>query len=655
MDEQMFCFQCEQAAGCTACTGAAGVCGKSAETAAAQDRLTGALIAFAGQLIAAGRGPAPEQARLLMQGLFTTITNVNFDPAAVDALTRRVHDASPGTGPDYDMQALWREPDADRRSLKCFVLFSLRGMAAYNYHARVLGRIDPELDRFFCTALQAVGDPGQTTDALWQLVQATGEASYRCMELLDAANTGAFGDPEPVQVPLTIEKGPFIVISGHDLYDAQQLLEQTAGRGVNVYTHSEMLPAHGYPELKRRYPHLKGNFGTAWQNQQREFEDIPAPILFTTNCIMPLRASYADRVFTTSVVAYPGVPHIDEGRDFSPVIEKALELGGYAQDTLLPGLNGGSTVTTGFARTAVLQHADEIVQAVRDGKLRHFFLVGGCDGTRPSRRYYTEFARLTPPDTILLTLACGKFRLNDLPLGTVPGTGLPRILDVGQCNDAYSAIRIALALADAFGCGVNDLPLSLVLCWFEQLSNRYSVLLQTYQYAAKSLGNFILDLKDKGWLKNTIVAATGDHNARMNYQSEGNWHHVYGVPVLFWLPDQQLKSSADSDRWVSHRDIIPTLLAMSTGKILGNEKGRNLFAKDIEEGAVSFIGWSGAGFVIGKPGMVTLNGKNLECYNWQDDKLIKADRCSKEQEKMGKEARAQRAISEYIVRKGLAE
>ena len=320
MDEQMFCFQCEQAAGCTACTGAAGVCGKSAETAAAQDRLTGALIAFAGQLIAAGRGPAPEQARLLMQGLFTTITNVNFDPAAVGALTRRVHDASPGTGPDYDMQALWREPDADRRSLKCFVLFSLRGMAAYNYHARVLGRIDPELDRFFCTALQAVGDPGQTTDALWQLVQATGEASYRCMELLDAANTGAFGDPEPVQVPLTIEKGPFIVISGHDLYDAQQLLEQTAGRGVNVYTHSEMLPAHGYPELKRRYPHLKGNFGTAWQSQQKEFQNIPAPVLFTTNCLMPPKDSYADRVYTTSVVGYPGMQHIGKDKDFSSLI-----------------------------------------------------------------------------------------------------------------------------------------------------------------------------------------------------------------------------------------------------------------------------------------------------------------------------------------------
>ena len=466
MDEQMFCFQCEQAAGCTACTGAAGVCGKSAETAAAQDRLTGALIAFAGQLIAAGRGPAPEQARLLMQGLFTTITNVNFDPAAVDALTRRVHDASPGTGPDYDMQALWREPDADRRSLKCFVLFSLRGMAAYNYHARVLGRIDPELDRFFCTALQAVGDPGQTTDALWQLVQATGEASYRCMELLDAANTGAFGDPEPVQVPLTIEKGPFIVISGHDLYDAQQLLEQTAGRGVNVYTHSEMLPAHGYPELKRRYPHLKGNFGTAWQNQQKEFADIPAPVLFTTNCLMPPKASYADRVFTTAVVSYPELTHIGEDKDFTPVIEKALELGGYNEDKPFTGINGGSTVMTGFGHGAVLGAADQVIEAVKSGAIRHFFLVGGCDGARPGRNYYTEFVKQTLADTVVLTLACGKFRFNDLELGTIGG--LPRLMDVGQCNDAYGAVKIALALADAFGCGVNDLPLSLVLSWYEQ-------------------------------------------------------------------------------------------------------------------------------------------------------------------------------------------
>ena len=465
MDEQMFCFQCEQAAGCTACTGAAGVCGKSAETAAAQDRLTGALIAFAGQLIAAGRGPAPEQARLLMQGLFTTITNVNFDPAAVDALTRRVHDASPGTGPDYDMQALWREPDADRRSLKCFVLFSLRGMAAYNYHARVLGRIDPELDRFFCTALQAVGDPGQTTAALWQLVQATGEASYRCMELLDAANTGAFGDPVPVEVPLTIEKGPFIVVSGHDLFDMQQLLEQTKGKGIHIYTHSEMLPAHGYPELKK-YPHLKGNFGTGWQNQQSEFHNIPAPILFTTNCLMPVRQSYSDRVFTTSVVSYPELTHIGDDKDFTPVIEKALECGGYPEDHPMTGMNGGSTVMTGFARNAVLSHAEQIVRLVREGKIRHFFLIGGCDGAAPTRSYYTDFARMTPPDTLILTLACGKYRLNDMDLGSIEG--IPRVLDCGQCNDAYSAIRIALALAEAFGCGVNDLPLTLVLSWYEQ-------------------------------------------------------------------------------------------------------------------------------------------------------------------------------------------
>ena len=466
MNEAMFCFQCEQAANCTACTGNAGVCGKSAATAAAQDRLTGALISYAEQLIGEGRAPAPEQAMLLMQGLFTTITNVNFDAATVDALTDKIHAACPGMAADYDMQRLWKEPDADVRSLKSFVLFSLRGMAAYNYHARVLGRVEPELDKFYCEALKAVGTEGLSMEELWALVQKTGEASFRTMELLDHANTGAFGEPEPVEVPLTIEKGPFIVISGHDLYDCQQLLAQTEGKGINIYTHSEMLPAHGYPELKKRYPHLKGNFGTAWQNQQTEFEDIPAPVLFTTNCIMPLRESYADRVFTTSVVSYPGVQHIGPDRDFTPVIQKALELGGYPQDTLIPGINGGKSVVTGFARHAVLEHAEEIVQAVKEGKIRHFFLVGGCDGTRPSRRYYTEFAKLTPPDTVILTLACGKFRLNDLPLGTV--AGLPRILDVGQCNDAYSAVRIALALADAFGCSVNELPLSLVLCWFEQ-------------------------------------------------------------------------------------------------------------------------------------------------------------------------------------------
>ena len=477
MDEKMFCFQCEQAANGCACVGNAGVCGKSAETADAQDALTGALIGFAELLVELGQPIQPPQALLLLEGLFTTITNVNFDPETVRQLTEKVWEAKnaafatacPAPAPvgDYDMKQLWQEPDEDIRSLKSTVLFGLRGMAAYTYHARVLGYTDGEIDTFFRTALSTLAHE-QDKEKLFQLVQETGLMAYRVMELLDKANTTTFGDPEPVEVPLTIQKGPFIVISGHDLYDMKCLLEQTAGKGISIYTHSEMLPAHGYPELKQKYPHLKGNFGTAWQNQQREFEDIPAPILFTTNCIMPLRPSYADRVFTTSVVSYPGIVHIGESRDFSPVIAKALELGGYEKDTLVPGMNGGSTVATGFARDAVLHHAGEIVEAVKAGKIRHFFLVGGCDGTRPSRRYYTEFAKLTPPDTVLLTLACGKFRLNDLPLGTVPGTGLPRILDVGQCNDAYSAIQIALALADAFGCSVNELPLSIILCWFEQ-------------------------------------------------------------------------------------------------------------------------------------------------------------------------------------------
>ena len=350
MDEKMFCFQCEQAANGCACVGNAGVCGKSAETADAQDALTGALIGFAELLVELGQPIQPPQALLLLEGLFTTITNVNFDPETVRQLTEKVWEAKnaafatacPAPAPvgDYDMKQLWQEPDEDIRSLKSTVLFGLRGMAAYTYHARVLGYTDGEIDTFFCTALSTLAHE-QDKEKLFQLVQETGLMAYRVMELLDKANTTTFGDPEPVEVPLTIQKGPFIVISGHDLYDMKCLLEQTAGKGISIYTHSEMLPAHGYPELKQKYPHLKGNFGTAWQNQQREFEDIPAPILFTTNCIMPLRPSYADRVFTTSVVSYPGIVHIGESRDFSPVIAKALELGGYEKDTLVPGMNGG--------------------------------------------------------------------------------------------------------------------------------------------------------------------------------------------------------------------------------------------------------------------------------------------------------------------------
>jgi len=262
-----------------------------------------------------------------------------------------------------------------------------------------------------------------------------------------------------------VEKGPFIVVTGHDLKDLELLLKQTEGKGVNIYTHGEMLPAHAYPELKK-YPQLKGNFGTAWQNQQKEFADIPAPILFTTNCLMPPKKSYADRVYTTEVVAYPGMVHIDDEKDFTPVIEKALELGGYPEDRQFTGINGGTEVVTGFGHGTILSVADQVIDAVKTGAIRHFFLVAGCDGAKPGRNYYTEFVKQTPEDSIVLTLACGKYRFNDLDLGTIGG--LPRIMDMGQCNDAYGAIKVAVALAEAFGCEVNELPLSFVLSWYEQ-------------------------------------------------------------------------------------------------------------------------------------------------------------------------------------------
>jgi len=266
-------------------------------------------------------------------------------------------------------------------------------------------------------------------------------------------------------VPLTIEKGPFIVVTGHDLKDLELLLEQTKDKGINIYTHGEMLPAHAYPELKK-YPHLKGNFGTAWQNQQKEFDHIPGAVLFTTNCLMPVKPSYADRVFTTEVVSYPEMVHIDEKKDFTPVIEKALELGGYDTDQDKTGINGGHFVMTGFGHGTVLSVADTVIDAVKSGAISHFFLVGGCDGARTGRNYYTEFVKQTPTDSIILTLACGKYRFNDLNLGEIGG--LPRIMDMGQCNDAYSAIQVAVALAEAFQCNVNELPLSMVLSWYEQ-------------------------------------------------------------------------------------------------------------------------------------------------------------------------------------------
>ena len=329
----------------------------------------------------------------------------------------------------------------------------------------VLGHEDRGVMDYFYKGLFAVGYDGYTVQDLLPIVMELGAVNLDCMAMLDRANRQAFGIPSPAQVSLTVEPGPFIVISGHDLHDLKLLLEQTRGKGINVYTHGEMLPAHAYPEL-RKYSHLKGNFGTAWQNQQKEFADLPAPVLFTTNCLMPPKSSYSDRVFTTALVSYPGMVHIDGRKDFSPVIQRALELGGFREEVTLPGINGGTMVTTGFGREAVLAAAGTVAEAVRTKELRHIFLVGGCDGARPGRNYYTDFVKQTPEDTLILTLACGKYRFNDLELGSL--AGIPRLLDMGQCNDAFGAIQVAIALAEAFGCSVNDLPLTLVLSWYEQ-------------------------------------------------------------------------------------------------------------------------------------------------------------------------------------------
>lgn len=463
--KDMFCFQCQQTAHNTGCDGKVGVCGKKADTAVYQDELIGALITLAN---AAENGSSTKKTdMLILKGLFTTITNVNFNNVTIKQLTEEIHiernRINSQKFDDYDMKKLWNDHE-DIRSLKSLILFGIKGMAAYAYHAQALGKIDSEVTSFFYKALRAIGSENDP-EKLLGLVLETGNVNLKCMALLDAANTDAYGDPVPTEVPLTIEKGPFIVVSGHDLHDMKLLLEQTKDKGVNIYTHSEMLPAHGYPKLKA-YPQLKGNFGTGWQNQQSEFHNIPAPILFTTNCIMPVRQSYCDRVFTTSIVSYPELVHIGDDKDFTPVIEKAIECGGYDEDREMTGMNGGHTVTTGFAHNAVLSNAEKIISLVKEGRIKHFFLIGGCDGASPSRSYYSDFARLTPPDSLILTLACGKYRINDMDLGTIDG--IQRILDCGQCNDAYSAIKIALALAEAFDCGVNDLPLTLVLSWYEQ-------------------------------------------------------------------------------------------------------------------------------------------------------------------------------------------
>lgn len=474
MENKMFCFQCEQTAGCSGCTGNAGVCGKSANTAKLQDQLTGELIGLAN---ACNNNPKTENTdRIIIEGLFTTITNVNFNDQTLQEMIQSVQNEKAqvvpgcsacasrcGNTDSYDMNELWNA-DEDIRSLKSLILFGIRGMAAYAYHAMVLGYVDEEVNAFLYKALSTVSYDLKMEDLL-PVVLEVGEVNLKCMALLDQANTTSYGTPVPTKVSLKIEKGPFIVITGHDLKDLELLLKQTEGKGINIYTHGEMLPAHAYPELAK-YPHLKGNFGTAWQNQQKEFDSLPGAILYTTNCLMPVKKSYADRVFTTEVVSYPEMVHIGENKDFTPVIQKALELGGYTEEQKMTGINGGESVMTGFAHGAVLGVADQVISAVKNGDISHFFLVAGCDGARPGRNYYTEFVKQSPKDSIILTLACGKYRFNDLDLGDIGG--LPRIMDMGQCNDAYSAIQIAIALAGAFECSVNDLPLSMVLSWYEQ-------------------------------------------------------------------------------------------------------------------------------------------------------------------------------------------
>jgi hydroxylamine reductase len=458
----MFCFQCEQTAGGKGCT-RVGVCGKKPEIARLQDEITAALVMLA--RAADGKEACTTCESLFMDALFMTVTNVNFDEAPLTAMRDRILRGVEkyGGAPAYQADDLFHG-NPDVVSLRSTLLFGLRGMAAYAAHARVLGKTDPEVSAWFVKGMKAVGDEHSVEEWLGLILE-FGSVNLKCMALLDAANTGTYGNPVPTPVSTTQDKGPFIVITGHDLHDLKMLLEQTVGKGVNIYTHGEMLPAHAYPELKK-YPQLKGHFGTAWQNQQKEFDGLPGVVLYTTNCIMPPKPSYAGNLYTTAEVGWPGVTHIAadiEGKkDFSAMIAHAVQLGGWTAE------KPGEPLLTGFMHNAVLGVADKVVAAVKSGALKHIFLVGGCDGAKLGRDYYTEFVEKAPKDTLILTLACGKFRFNHLQAKLGDIGGIPRLLDMGQCNDAYSAIQVAVALSKVFGCGVNDLPLTLILSWYEQ-------------------------------------------------------------------------------------------------------------------------------------------------------------------------------------------
>ena len=490
MEYPMFCYQCEQTAGGKGCT-KMGVCGKTPEIAALQDLLIyqiKGISCYAKEIVEKGENVDKSIVIFIENSLFTTLTNVNFDADVhvemlresqkiKEALRRKVgkikNDTEHATynlseskaemlmdakkaGIMYD-----KELDPDIRSLRQTIVYGLKGISAYGHQARELGYYDDQVDNFYIRALEATTDDNLSVEELIRWTMRTGDMSVAVMKKLDEANTTVYDNPSPHKVNVHIKKGPFIIVSGHDLKDLEMLLEQTEGKGINIYTHGEMIPSHGYPGLKK-YPHLVGNFGGAWQDQQKEFDNIPGCILMTTNCLMRPRETYKDRIFTTSVVGWDGVKHIakDGKKDFSEIINKALELGGYKED------QEPHEILVGFGHHATLSNAETIVNAVKDGKIRHFFLIGGCDGARPGRNYYTEFAKMVPDDCIILTLACGKYRFNKLKFGEV--AGLPRLLDVGQCNDAYSAVRIATALADAFNTDVNGLPLSLIISWYEQ-------------------------------------------------------------------------------------------------------------------------------------------------------------------------------------------
>ncbi len=493
---KMFCYQCEQAYRSTGCD-IKGVCGKEPEPAGLMDIIVHQLKGISHFAHLAGRlgKTSSEIDRFTLEALFITVTNVNFDTQAIAkfvtqskviknkaaALYQQALAASgksqtqvpppasaqfvPADTVDGMLQQspmlsiLTDHPDPDLRSLQHLLIYGIKGMAAYAHHALVLGKTDDQIFAFIHEALAKLNDKKITMEELVDLNMRCGKTNIRCMEILDEAHTSRYGHPEPTVVSTALRKGPAIIVSGHDLHDLEELLKQTEGKGVSVYTHGEMLPAHGYPGL-RKYAHLAGHFGTAWQNQQKEFDNVPAAFYFTTNCIQEPKPSYQDRVFTGSVVGWPGVTHI-EGTDFSPLIRKAIELGGFLENK-----PNNRRLTTGFGHNAVLSVADKVIAGVKSGAIKHFFLIGGCDGAKPGRNYYTQFAQQAPKDSIILTLACGKFRFNDIDFGTIDG--IPRLLDIGQCNDAYSAIKIAGALAGAFGCGVNDLPLTMIISWYEQ-------------------------------------------------------------------------------------------------------------------------------------------------------------------------------------------